>query len=209
MTVRKYGARSRGFAGGQMSPSARWLEYATRTLAVTCAPSALPACCDRMNGSSISCAGPWPSTTGEPCGSQRAQPSSHAADIRRQLPTSGRLLAKTDNTFEKPRRDGGIRTRGLLLPNQLCPGAGRRRILPTWCRPALTMARRSLTPLRVCACWLPLWLPSSGPSQRRFRASQWCEPLRHVPGRPDLAQLSADLGGAVGGEDVVAAPAGR
>ena len=25
----------------------------------------------------------------------------------------------------------------------------------TWCRPAVTVARRSLTPLRVCACWPP------------------------------------------------------
>jgi hypothetical protein len=62
-------------------------------------------------------------------GSQRAAAvHSHPAtpaDIRRQLPTSRRLLAKTDNTFEKPRRDGGIRTRGLLLPNQLHPDAGR------------------------------------------------------------------------------------
>jgi hypothetical protein len=28
-----------------------------------------------------------------------------------------------DSTFEKSRRDGGIRTRGLLLPNQLQPVA--------------------------------------------------------------------------------------
>jgi hypothetical protein len=52
------------------------------------------------------------------------------AGIRRQLPTSGSLLAKTDNTFEKPCRDGGIRTRGLLLPNQFYPDAGRSRMLP-------------------------------------------------------------------------------
>jgi hypothetical protein len=55
------------------------------------------------------------------------QPTTTAtpAGFRRQIPTSGPLLAKTDNTFEKPRRDGGIRTRGLLLPNQRHPDAGR------------------------------------------------------------------------------------
>jgi hypothetical protein len=38
--------------------------------------------------------------------------------------------SRRDNTFENSCRDGGIRTRGLLLPNQLCPDAGRRRMLP-------------------------------------------------------------------------------
>jgi hypothetical protein len=33
---------------------------------------------------------------------------------------------------------------------------------PTWRQPAVILARRSLTPFRVCGCWLPLWLPPFG-----------------------------------------------
>ena len=50
-------------------------------------------------------------------------------------------------------RDGGIRTRGLLLPNQLHPA---------WRLAATTLAGRRLTWPGVCARWLPLWLPISG-----------------------------------------------
>ncbi len=62
--------------------------------------------------------GPCPSTTGSHGAAYVHCHPATSTDIRRQLATSGRLLAKTDNTFEKLRRDGGIRTRALLLPNQ-------------------------------------------------------------------------------------------
>jgi hypothetical protein len=43
-------------------------------------------------------------------------------DMRRQRPIAA-LTKMIDNKFESICRDGGIRTRGLLLPNQLNPVA--------------------------------------------------------------------------------------
>ena len=63
-------------------------------------------------------------------GAKRAQTSSDADRHQATTGDRSRLLSKTDNTFEKLRRDGGIRTRGLLLPNQLHPDAGRREMMP-------------------------------------------------------------------------------
>jgi len=75
------------------------------------------------------------------------------AGIRRQTPTSGPLPAKTDNTFEKPRRDGGTRTRGLLLPNQLHPDAEHSLVSPgvafTW-----DDARCASPDVAQCPCML-------------------------------------------------------
>jgi len=62
-----------------------------------------------------------PSTTGSHRAAHGHSHPAMPAGIRRQLATSGLLLARTDYTFEKLRRDGGIRTRGLLLPSQLPP----------------------------------------------------------------------------------------
>ena len=87
----------------------------------------------------------------------RSHPASQPAGIRRQLPTSGRLLAKTDHTFGKSRRDGGIRTRGLLLSNQLHPDAGHSLVSPgvasTWddarcASPNVAQCLRTLAPTR-------------------------------------------------------------
>jgi hypothetical protein len=72
-------------------------------------------------------------SVGSQSGSQRAQslsnPGRHQATLSNKRCLPGQLY-RTDNTFEKSRRDGGIRTRGLLLPNQLQPDAGRGRMLP-------------------------------------------------------------------------------
>ena len=89
------------------------------------------------------------------------------AGIRRQTPTSGPLPAKTDNTFEKPRRDGGTRTRGLLLPNQLHPDAEHSLVSPgvafTW-----DDARCASPDVAQCPCMLaPTLAPKSYRSSSR------------------------------------------
>ena len=62
-------------------------------------------------------------------GAKRQQSVGHG--LHQAAPADeSRLLPKADNTFEKSRRDGGIRTRDLLLPNQLPPAAGRASISP-------------------------------------------------------------------------------
>jgi len=77
-----------------------------------------------------------------------------------------RLLAKTDNTFEKPRRDGWIRTRGLLLPNQLYSVAGRGLVSPGV---AFTWDNAGLTAPDVARCLCTL-APTLAPTRRPFTA---------------------------------------
>ncbi len=79
--------------------------------------------------------------------------------IRRQLLASGRQLPITDNTFEKSRRDGGIRTRGLLLSNQQIAVARVARCRQKGHQPARMFARHRLMRPDDCLCWLPLRLP--------------------------------------------------
>jgi len=55
--------------------------------------------------------------SGQKCGSQQAHSLSHAGRHQATTADEFHLLVKADNTFEKSRRDGGIRTRGRLLPN--------------------------------------------------------------------------------------------
>ncbi len=99
---------------------------------------------------------------GIPRPSRRGRRPGHrlrSADIGRQLPTS-RAGSRRLTTHSKNR----VGMRGFE-PRTSCPQISSIRTLdvagwsPTRRQHAGIVTRRSLIPLRVCACWLPLWLP--------------------------------------------------
>jgi hypothetical protein len=107
------------------------------------------------------------STTGSQATAHLRSHPATLAGIRRQIPTSGpclqRLKTHSKNRvgmagFEPPASCSQI------SPVRTLDVAGR---CPMWRQPAGMVARRSLTPLRVRAHWLPLWLLCAGYSRRR------------------------------------------